>query len=278
MPTRRTFLAAFGAGAAGLLTGAAAGPLYDGAASPSPASGDERRGATGDFGAPLRIGAHRVVWSLPATANAVAITFDDGPTETFTPRVLDALAAAGATATFYVLGASVVASPTLVREVVAAGHEIGNHTWSHRDLTRLSLQETRDQITRCAHTVEDLTGRPAVGFRPPRGELTGYALRVCAELGYDVHMWSCTRGPGDDRDPAAVAAYVGRTAAPGDVVGLHDGIGRGTFHPQAAFARRLTTRREVEVRGLPDLLARLGDRGLSVVSVGRLAAADPSET
>jgi peptidoglycan/xylan/chitin deacetylase (PgdA/CDA1 family) len=278
VPTRRTFLAALGAGAAGLCTGAAAGQLRDEVAARSPASVAERRGATGDFGAPLRIGSHRVVWSLPATADSVAITFDDGPTEAFTPRVLDALAAAGATATFYVLGASVVASPALVREVVAAGHEIGNHTWSHQDLTRLSPRETRDEITRCAHAVEDLLGRPAAGFRPPRGELTGYALRVCAELGYDVHIWSCTRGPGDDRDPAAVAAYVGQTAAPGDVVGLHDGIGRGTFNPQAAFARQLTTRREVEVRGLPDLLARLGDRGLSVVSVGRLAAADPSAT
>jgi peptidoglycan/xylan/chitin deacetylase (PgdA/CDA1 family) len=273
--TRRTFLVALGAGALGVATGAA-GPLLDGTASRSPVQESETRGATGDFGAPLRIGAHRVVWSLPATSDAVAMTFDDGPTGAFTPRVLDALAAVGATATFYVLGASAVASPALVREVVAAGHEIGNHTWSHQDLTRLSPAETRDEITRCAHAVEDLTGRPAVGFRPPRGELTGYALRVCAELGYDVHMWSCTRGPGDDPDPAAVAGYVGRTAAPGDVVGLHDGIGRGTFSPQAPFARRLAARREVEVQGLPDMVARLRDRGLSMVSVGRLAAAGPS--
>jgi peptidoglycan-N-acetylglucosamine deacetylase len=275
--TRRTFLVALGAGALGVATGAA-GPLLDDTASRSPVQESETRGATGDFGAPLRIGSHRVMWSLPATSDAVAITFDDGPTKAFTPRVLDALAAVGATATFYVLGASAVASPALVREVVAAGHEIGNHTWSHQDLTRLSPAETRDEIARCAHAVEDLTGRPAVGFRPPRGELTGYALRVCAELGYDVHMWSCTRGPGDDPDPAAVAGYVGRTAAPGDVVGLHDGIGRGTFSPQAPFARRLAARREVEVQGLPDMVARLRDRGLSMVSVGRLAATGPSES
>jgi peptidoglycan/xylan/chitin deacetylase (PgdA/CDA1 family) len=161
---------------------------------------------------------------------------------------------------------------------VAAGHEIGNHTWTHQDLSRLTPQQTRDEITRGAHAVEDLTGRPAVAFRPPRGELTGYALRVCAELGYDVHVWSCSRGPGDDPDPSVVAAYVGSTAAPGDILGLHDGIGRGTFHPQLDFARHLAARREVEVQALPAALARLRDRGLSLVSVGRLEALAAAST
>jgi hypothetical protein len=67
-----------------------------------------------------------------------------------------------------------------------------------------------------------------------------------------------------------VAAYVGTTAQPGDVVDLHDGIGRGTFTPHAAFARQLAARREVEVRALPEALARLRDRGLQLVGVDRL--------
>jgi peptidoglycan/xylan/chitin deacetylase (PgdA/CDA1 family) len=276
--SRRQFLKGAGVAVAGVAAGAAVGPwtlpAAAGGVPVTPAARDfaEAVGMTGDFGAPLRLGVHRVLWSVPTAPGTVALTFDDGPSPQFTPRVLDALAAAGATATFYVMGASLTAHPELVREAVAAGHEIGNHTWSHLDLSRLAPEQVRDEVTRCAHAVEDLTGRPAVGFRPPRGELTGYALRVCAELGSDVHVWSCTRGPGDDPDPSAVAAYVGTTAVPGDVVGLHDGIGRHTFDPGSSLARQLTARREVEVRALPAALARLRDRGLAMVGVGRLQA------
>jgi hypothetical protein len=98
-------------------------------------------------------------------------------------------------------------------------------------------------------------------------------LRICAELGYEVRLWSCSRGPGNSRDPREVARYVGETPLAGDVIGLHDGIGRGTFHPRAAFAVNLSARREVEVRALPEVLTRLADRGLSVVSVDRVGAA-----
>jgi peptidoglycan/xylan/chitin deacetylase (PgdA/CDA1 family) len=280
MGTRRQFLVGGGAGALGLAVGATAGHLVTAAEDQERAEvsrAAERRfleagGAASEGQAVARLGTHRIVWSLPVSEPVVALSFDDGPTPEFTPRVLDALAAVGATATFNVMGYNAVRHADLIQQIDSAGHEIGNHTWTHLDLSKLTTSETREQIVRCAQELEGITGRPVTSFRPPRGELTGYALRVCAELGYEVHMWSCTRGPGNETSPQAVGEYIGQTPVAGDVLGLHDGIGRGTVDPQTAFARRLADRREVEVRALPTALARLVDRGLQLVSIGQMMA------
>jgi peptidoglycan/xylan/chitin deacetylase (PgdA/CDA1 family) len=212
------------------------------------------------------------VWNTTVTEPIAAITFDDGPTTAFTPRILAALDRAGVTATFNIMGWNAVRNAGLLREVVAAGHEIGNHTWTHRDLTSLTAAETRDELVRCRDEVEALLGRPFTSFRPPRGELTGYALRVAAELGYDTYIWSVTRGPGDKRSVTEIGDYLGRTVDAGDVVGLHDGIGRGTFSPDAPFARALADRRELEVRALPAALQQVADRGITLMSANRLLA------
>ena len=278
--TRRELPVRAGLVSAGLAAGGAGGILLardeDDVRAEATAAADRRfleAGGAADEGEEVaRLGTRRVVWSTTVTEPVAAITFDDGPTPEFTPRILDALAAAGVTATFNVMGHDGVAHPGLLREVVAAGHEIGNHTWSHRDLTSLTPEETREEIERCRREVEDLLQQPFTSFRPPRGELTGYALRVAAQNGYDVYVWSCTRGPGDSTSVDHVAAYVGSTVQPGDVLGLHDGIGRGTFAPRAAFARALAERRELEVRALPVALARIADRGVTLTSADRLVA------
>ena len=221
---------------------------------------------------PARFGMNRVIWSVPTTRPLAALTFDDGPTPDYTPRVLEALRDAGVTATFNVMGYNAATHRTLLAEVVAAGHELGNHTWSHETLTRLTPAETREQIVRCKETVEDIVGQPLAGFRPPRGMLTGYALRVCAELGHDVWVWSCSRGPDGAGTPAAVADHLVSTISAGDVIDLHDGIGRGTFDRGASFAADLADRREVEVRALPEVLARVAERGITLTSAGQLLA------
>jgi peptidoglycan/xylan/chitin deacetylase (PgdA/CDA1 family) len=283
--TRRELLVRSGVAAAGLAAGAAGGALLvrgDDDAHTAATAAVERRfleaGGAADEGEDVaRLGTHRVVWSTTVTEPVAAITFDDGPTPEFTPRILDALATAGVTATFNVMGHNGIAHPDLLREVVAAGHEIGNHTWSHRDLTSLTADETREEIERCRREVEDLLQQPFTSFRPPRGEITGYALRVAAEIGYDVYVWSCTRGPGDSTSVDHITDYIGTTVQPGDVLGLHDGIGRGTFDPTAPFARALSERRELEVRALPTALAQIADRGIALTSANRLVSRSQPE-
>ena len=282
---RRRFL--LGAGVTGLTVGlgACAAPVHGAAhGTPAPSPGAAREAAGAAFPAlpdePGHWGTHRVVWSVPTTAPLAAITFDDGPTPAYTPRILDALAAAGVTATFFMMGHNAAAHRSLVAEVVAAGHEVGSHTWSHLDLAKTTPTQTRDEIVRGREAVEDAVQRPLVGFRPPRGELSGYALRVCAELGQDVFLWSCTRGPDGTGTAAAVTDHLVQTVGPGAVVDLHDGLGRGTFAPAAAFTAGLAARREVEVRALPTVLRRIADRGLTLTTAGRLlttsAAAAPA--
>jgi peptidoglycan-N-acetylglucosamine deacetylase len=276
--TRRQFLLGAGSGAAGLAVGAAAGAVLvgddDTARAEATAAAQQRfleAGGAADAGERVaRLGTRRVVWSTTVTEPIAAITSDDGPTPEYTPRILDALATAGVTATFDVMGWNGVHHPDLLREVVAAGHGIGNHTWDHRDLTTLDVDETREELVRCKEEVEAVIGRPFTSFRPPRGELTGYALRVAAELGHDTYVWSVTRGPGDSTSVTEIGDYMGRTVSAGDVLGLHDGIGRGTFDPTASFARALADRRELEVRALPAALAQIADRGITLMSADAL--------
>ena len=285
--SRRRFL--LGAGATGLALGAGslAAEAIAGLPAPRTPADDVPGPVTSGQGTsaafpevweePGRWGAPRVIWSLPVSRPLAALTFDDGPTPEYTPRVLAALDAAGVTATFNVMGHNAAAHPGLLREIVAAGHEVGNHTWSHLDQSDITVAQTREEIVRCAEVVEDLTGRPLAGFRPPRGKLSGYGLRVCAELGYDVWIWSCTRGPDGTGTTDVVSRHLATTVRPGDVIDLHDGLGRGTFQPGSAFAADLAARREVEVRALPDALRRLADRGITVTSAGQLLAAADQE-
>jgi peptidoglycan/xylan/chitin deacetylase (PgdA/CDA1 family) len=228
-------------------------------------------------GRPSRVGMQRAVWNTDPAGPFASITFDDGPTPEYTPRILEILAAAGVRATFFVMGYNAVQHPDVLREVVAAGHELGNHSWSHLNHATLDADTIRTEIVRCRDEVEQLVQQPLVGFRPPRGELTGWGLRVCAELGHDVVLWSCTRGPSGTSTVDAVASWIGSTVQPGDIIDLHDGLGRGTFSPSAPFTRDLAARREVEVQALPEALARIADRGITLMPATELLARSAPE-
>ncbi|MGY1843840.1 polysaccharide deacetylase family protein [Modestobacter sp. SYSU DS0875] len=287
--SRRRFL--LGAGATGVTLGLGSAAMTEAAsgalaadlvpAPRPPADGTSGQGVGAAFPEvweePGRWGAPRVVWSLPVQRPLAALTFDDGPTPEYTPQVLAALAAAGVTATFLVMGHNAVTHPHLLREIVAAGHEIGNHTWSHLDQTRISPAQVREEIVRGKEEVEALVQQPLTAFRPARGKLTGYGLRVCAELGHEVWIWSCTRGPDGVGTPEVVAGHVAGTVRAGDVVCLHDGLGRGTFQPGTTFTRNLAARREVEVRALPEVLRGVADRGITLTTAGQLLAAADRE-
>jgi peptidoglycan-N-acetylglucosamine deacetylase len=220
-----------------------------------------------------RLGQQRLIWSVPTAAPLLAVTFDDGPDPEFTPRILAVLADHGARATFNMMGCNALRHPELVQAVVRAGHELGNHTWTHQDLTFQSALQSRRQLDRGHQAIEATAGVRPWWFRPPRGNLTGSAISSAAELGCDVLLWSVTHGVAGVGTPAMVADHLARTVAPGDVVALHDGIGRGTFHPREGTAGLLRARRSVEVAALPAALERILGRGLGLVTVSALLAA-----
>jgi peptidoglycan-N-acetylglucosamine deacetylase len=262
---RRAFLAGGGAAVAGLAGGPALLDWRD--------ERQVRELSASAAAAGQRLGQQRLIWSVSTVQPLAALTFDDGPDPELTPRILQLLAEHGVQATFNVMGWNALRHPDLVRAVVGAGHELGNHTWTHQDLAFQSALQTGRQLERGREAIEQAAGVRPRFFRPPRGNLTGSAIQCAAELGYDVLLWSVTRGSAGVGSPASVADHLARTVAPGDVVALHDGIGRATFQPRGLGAHELRARRRVEVQALPVALERLLGRGLRLVTVSALLAA-----
>ncbi len=192
----------------------------------------------------------------------VALTFDDGPDPEHTPRILDALAAAEAQATFFMVGRQVEAVPAMARAVATAGHDLGNHTYAHRHLWMLSPRASVAEVDRGAAAVAGATGITPRYFRPPWGTFNWAAYVRAGQIGEERVLWS-VRPEGWLRPlPAGeMAARVVRAAHPGAIVNLHDRGG----HPSTPEATWVA---------LPGMIAGLRARGFEVVPLRVLLAED----
>ena len=160
---------------------------------------------------------------LPRGTPGVAITFDDGPHPEGTPAILDLLAAAGARATFFVIGEQVQRRPALAAEIVARGHEIALHGHRHRLQLRISAEAVRDDLARGVAAIEDASGRSPRFHRPPYGIYSRAGLAAARGAGLKPLLWS--RWGKDWRKfttPRAIAARATENLAAGDVILLHD--------------------------------------------------------
>lgn len=157
------------------------------------------------------------------SGNYIAITFDDGPHPSNTPRLLDMLAARNIKATFYVIGRSVDLYPNVVRRTVAEGHEIGNHSYTHRLLSKLSDSEVLSDLRRCRDSVGRAAGVQPRTLRPPYGGLLQRQRElVHAELGYPTILWSVD--PLDWKRPGAgvISSRILSGTSAGGIVLAHD--------------------------------------------------------
>ncbi|MCP2251115.1 Peptidoglycan/xylan/chitin deacetylase, PgdA/CDA1 family [Lentzea aerocolonigenes] len=148
----------------------------------------------------------------------VALTFDDGPGP-FTAQLLDTLAQHDARATFFVVGQNATYNAALVRRVAEAGHEIGNHSWSHPDLTKQTEEQIREQLSRTEQAVKTATGHAPTLVRPPYGAMND---KVRANAGKPLVLWSVDTEDWKFHDSAKVAQTVISTVKPGDIVLIHD--------------------------------------------------------
>jgi peptidoglycan-N-acetylglucosamine deacetylase len=158
---------------------------------------------------------------VPPAAGA-ALTFDDGPDPQFTPRLLDALEAAGASATFFVLGERVAGNEDLLREIASRGHEVGLHGMTHVRHDRLADAQARAQLEQGMAAIEGAGVAAPRFYRPPYGGSSPALGRFCEELGLGLAYWSSW---GQDWEPipaARIAELVLRGLEPGGVVLLHD--------------------------------------------------------
>lgn len=182
----------------------------------------------------------------------VAMTFDDGPHPTHTPRLLDMLRERGIRATFYLIGNRVVQYPSITRRIAEEGHEIGNHSWSHPFLDRLSDGATLREIDQTTSAIFQVTGRPPVTFRPPYGAFTRRQRTwLHGNRSMPTILWSVD--PQDWRRPGAstVARRILDQTRQGGIILSHD-IHRGT------------------IDAMPQTLDGLSGRGLRFATVSQI--------
>jgi peptidoglycan/xylan/chitin deacetylase (PgdA/CDA1 family) len=125
-------------------------------------------------------------------AREIALTYDDGPNDPYTLRLLELLARHNVRATFFLIGRFVRQRPQIARQIRDSGHLLGNHTMTHPVLLGLSPMEIREQLAGCNASIEDATGEPVRFFRPPHGARSPGVLRTAAELGLIPVMWNVT--------------------------------------------------------------------------------------
>ena len=163
------------------------------------------------------------VSSVRVPGNYVAITFDDGPSSSLTPQVLDILKRHGARATFFVQGINASRNQSILARAAAEGHEIGNHTYSHIKMTGSSTERVCSEISRANSIIEAATGRKPTVMRPPYGAVNANLVNLMYnKFGLKTIMWNV-----DTRDwqHPGVGVVVQRAvggATPGSIILLHD--------------------------------------------------------
>lgn len=161
--------------------------------------------------------------SVRNDGNYIALTFDDGPHPRNTPRLLDILRQRNIKATFYVIGKSVNLYPEIARRIVAEGHEIGNHTYNHPNLTRLSNSKVREELNITREAIIRATGVKPRTMRPPYGALrTNQRQMIKSEYGYPTILWDVD--PLDWKRPgtAVVKSRILNGTRSGSIVLAHD--------------------------------------------------------
>jgi peptidoglycan/xylan/chitin deacetylase (PgdA/CDA1 family) len=173
-----------------------------------------------------------------AAARQIALTFDDGPNDSQTLELLEALDKHGVKATFFMVGRYVNLHPRIAETVARAGHAIGNHTHTHPNLLFCSRTQIRLQLEECERALTSAVGEHSRLFRPPFGARRPQVLRVARQMGLTPVMWSITGYDWNAKPPEKIAAHVVRRARGGDVILLHDGghlaIGADRRHTVAA--------------------------------------------
>jgi peptidoglycan/xylan/chitin deacetylase (PgdA/CDA1 family) len=201
---------------------------------------------------------HGLITQGPPERRAIALSFDDGPSPANTPAALDLLAEHDARATFFVVGEEVAGREAILERMLAEGHEVGNHTYTHPETVHLRNAELLDEVMRTNALLDALGVRVRL-VRPPYGKDRRRFAAIARQLDLNVALWSID--PKDTRaDMPRIVSVVLERAAPGAIVLLHDG---GERRPRtlAACAELMPALRQAgfELTTVSELLGWPGD-------------------
>jgi peptidoglycan-N-acetylglucosamine deacetylase len=160
---------------------------------------------------------------LSRSTKQLALTYDDGPNDPYTLRLLEVLGKHNVCATFFLIGLYVQQRPGIAREIAQAGHVVGNHTFTHPLLIFKTESEIRKELSACRAALQDAIGEHSNLFRPPFGGRRPAVLRITRELGLEPVMWNVTGYDWNSPPAAAIERKVAKQIRGGDVILLHDG-------------------------------------------------------
>ncbi|WP_341278913.1 polysaccharide deacetylase family protein [Paenibacillus sp. FSL H8-0537] len=167
-----------------------------------------------------------MIHQVSVREKVVAFTFDDGPNPVYTSQLLDIFRSVGGRATFFMIGQEMEAHPEMAAVVHQEGHELGNHTYSHPDLTELTLEEASGELQRTDVLMRKVTGQQVRSFRPPFFGVNDSILSLAAEYGY--RSIGTVNGAAKDWETPGVDYILEHTRqaiAPGSILLFHDGYG-----------------------------------------------------
>lgn len=163
----------------------------------------------------------------------IALTFDDGPHPTQTRKILSILDRYGVKATFFMIGQNVENYPEAAKAVAESGNEIGNHTFSHRHLSKTDNEKLSEEIERCGEKIQSVCGYQTKLFRPPEGVVSETVQRCAGERGYSLILWSIDTRDWETKNAQRIVNEVLKNVQSGDIILMHDYIGKNTKTPEA---------------------------------------------
>ncbi|HJV47429.1 MAG TPA: polysaccharide deacetylase family protein [Bacillota bacterium] len=189
----------------------------------------------------------------------VALTFDDGPDVTYTNEILNILKDKGLKATFFIVGQRAEAHPEMVRRILSEGHAIGNHTWDHPKMTKLSDEQIREEINKTNNILSTIAGYTPAIFRPPYGLADQRVIQDIAIMNMNVIDWSVDTRDWAGTPPATIMDYVKKEMKPGGIILEHCAGGKGEDLSNT-------------VKALPEIIEYLGKEGYRFTTIPELLA------
>jgi len=186
----------------------------------------------------------------------LALTYDDGPNDPHTLRLLEVLARHDVKATFFLIGRFVAEKPEIAREVARAGHAIGNHTFNHPNLIFCSATRVHNELEQCRKILRNTVGEHSGLWRPPFGARLPHVLGVSRTLGLEPVMWTVSSNDWKIRSAEAIEQRMAQRIRGGDVILMHDGS-----HVRMGADRART------VEATDRLIRRCKDQGYEFVTV-----------